>query len=199
MKKVLLLLANGFEFYEASVFIDVIGWNLVDGDKTTKLFTCGLTQEVKSSFDQKIIVDYLASQIDVKEFDALAIPGGFEEYGYYKDAYDNQFLRVIKEFDSHEKTIASVCVAALPIGKSGILKQRQATTYNKNPIRQDVLRSYGANVIDKPVVIDKNIITCWNPSTAIDVAFILLEKLTSKNNTNFIKKIMGFDNVKNQV
>lgn len=33
MKKVLLLLAKGFESFEASVFIDVIGWNLVDGDK----------------------------------------------------------------------------------------------------------------------------------------------------------------------
>ena len=34
MKKVLLLLADGFEIYEASVFIDVIGWNLVEGDNT---------------------------------------------------------------------------------------------------------------------------------------------------------------------
>jgi len=32
MKRVLLLLANGFETYEASVFIDVLGWNLVDGE-----------------------------------------------------------------------------------------------------------------------------------------------------------------------
>jgi len=30
MKKVLLLLADGFETYEASVFIDVIGWNQVN-------------------------------------------------------------------------------------------------------------------------------------------------------------------------
>jgi hypothetical protein len=42
MKRVLLLLADGFETFEASVFIDVIGWNLVDGDHSTELFTCGL-------------------------------------------------------------------------------------------------------------------------------------------------------------
>ena len=29
MKKVLLLLANGYETLEASVFIDVIGWNYI--------------------------------------------------------------------------------------------------------------------------------------------------------------------------
>ena len=32
MKKILLLLANGYETFEAAVFIDVIGWNLIDGD-----------------------------------------------------------------------------------------------------------------------------------------------------------------------
>ena len=42
MKKVLLLLANGFKTYEASVFIDVLGWNLVDGDGTTEVITCGI-------------------------------------------------------------------------------------------------------------------------------------------------------------
>lgn len=35
MKNILLLLAKGFETYEASVFIDVFGWNLTEGDRTT--------------------------------------------------------------------------------------------------------------------------------------------------------------------
>ena len=88
MKKVLLLLAEGFEFYEASVFIDVMGWNLIDGDGSTKLFTCALEKEIKSSFNQKMIVDFLVSEIEVKDFDALAIPGGFRKYEFYKDAYN---------------------------------------------------------------------------------------------------------------
>ena len=50
MKKVLLLLAEGFEVFEASVFIDVFGWNLVEGDNSTQLFTCGLRKEINSSF-----------------------------------------------------------------------------------------------------------------------------------------------------
>jgi 4-methyl-5(b-hydroxyethyl)-thiazole monophosphate biosynthesis len=58
IKKVLLLLAEGFEIYEASVFIDVIGWNLVDGDGTAELFTCGLRKEINSSFNQKFIADF---------------------------------------------------------------------------------------------------------------------------------------------
>jgi len=193
MKNVLLLLADGYETYEASVFIDVIGWNLIDGDKSTKLFSCGLKKEVSSSFNQKCIVDYLVDDINVDDYDALAIPGGFEEFEFYKDAYDEKFLNVIRNFQKQNKLIASICVAALSLGKSGILNGRFATTYNKETIQQDTLKNYGVNVKNEPVVIDGNVMTCWNPSTAIDVAFLLLERLTTKENTNYIKSIMGFD------
>jgi len=193
MKKVLLLLANGYETLEASVFIDVIGWNYVDGDKSTKLYTCGITKEVKTTFDQKTIVDYTVDEINVDDYVALAIPGGFSEYDFYKDGYSEKFLNIIREFDKREKIIASICVAALTIGKSGVLKGRNATTYNKKEgIRQKQLAEYGINVLNQPIVIDKNIITSWNPSTAMDVAFMLLEKLTNKDNAGYIKDIMGY-------
>ena len=113
MKKVLLLLADGFETFEASVFIDVIGWNLVEGDNSTELFTCGLKKEIKSSFNQRFIVDYLISDIDISSFDALAIPGGFEVYGFYNDAYDDKFLDLIRGFKANNKFIVSICVGAL--------------------------------------------------------------------------------------
>lgn len=193
MKKVLLLLANGYEASEASVFIDVIGWNYVDGDRSTKLYTCGLTREVNTTFDQRSIVDYTVDEVDIDDYEALAIPGGFEEYDFYRDGYSEKFLDIIREFDRRGKTIASICVAALPMGRSGVLKGRSATTYNKNEgIRQKKLTEYGVNVIDQPIVIDRNIITSYNPSTAFDVAFTLLEMLTSKENTVKIKELMGF-------
>jgi protein deglycase len=193
MKKVLLLLAKGFETYEASVFIDIIGWNLVDGDGSTKLYSCGFTKEVQSSFDQKFVVDYLIDDIKAGEFDALAIPGGFSEFNYYDEAYHEKFTSLICQFQEQQKIIASVCVAALSLGKSGILVNRRATTYNKKPERQQTLRSYGAHVLNTQVVVDDNIITSWNPSTAVEVAFTLLEMLTNKKNADYIKDIMGFD------
>ena len=192
MKRVLLLLADGFETFEASVFIDVIGWNLVDGDHSTELFTGGLRKEIISSFNQRFIVDYLIGEIDVDSFDALAVPGGFEEYNFYKDAYDERFLELIRTFKAKDKIIASICVAALPLGKSGILKDKKGTTY-KNPVRRDALKSFGVDVINQPIVFDDNIITSWNPSTAVDVALLLLELLTSTTNAEYIRSIMGFE------
>ena len=192
MKRVLLLLAKGFETLEASAFIDVIGWNLIEGDGTTQLFTCGLEREIKTSFDQQFTVDYLINEIDTNSFDALAIPGGFEKYGFYEHAFDERFLNLIRTFDAQGKNIASICVGALPIARSGVLVNRNATTYNRNPVRQDVLRSCQVNLVNEPLVIDGNIITSWNPSTALDVAFLLLERLTSPEQCISIKQLMGF-------
>lgn len=191
MKKVLLLLAEGFEVFEASVFIDVIGWNLVQGDCSTQLFTCGLRKEVKSSFDQKFIVDYLINDIEINDFDALAIPGGFEVYGYYNDSYNDSFLELIRKFKANDKIIASICVGALPLGKSGVLIGKKGTTYDSE-IRRDALKAFGVNVINQPIVIDDNIITSWNPYTAINVALLLLEMLTTKENADNVRKLMGF-------
>jgi 4-methyl-5(b-hydroxyethyl)-thiazole monophosphate biosynthesis len=193
MKKVLLLLADGFVTFEASVFIDVIGWNLVEGDHSTELFTCGLKRGVKSSFNQRLLVDYLPDEISIRDFDAIAIPGGFEVYGFYKDAYDERFLQIIREFNNENRIVASICTGALPIGKSGILLNRKGTTYNIKPVRQQTLVEYGVKVVNEPIVIDDNIITSWNPSTAMDVAFTLLEMLTSRDNADYIRKIMGFE------
>ncbi|NEZ73905.1 DJ-1/PfpI family protein [Clostridium botulinum] len=194
MKKVLLLLADGFEAIEASVFTDVIGWNKLEGDGTTELITVGIRENLKCTFNFTVIPEMHVNEVNIDEFDALAIPGGFEEAGFYEDAYSEDFLNIIREFDKAGKTIASVCVGALPIGKSGVLVDRNATTYNLgNGRRQNQLSEFGANVLrDKPVVVDKNIITSYNPSTAFHVAFKLLELLTSKENCVNVKRLMGF-------
>jgi 4-methyl-5(b-hydroxyethyl)-thiazole monophosphate biosynthesis len=193
MKKVLLLLADGFEIYEASAFIDVIGWNLLEGDKSTQLFTCALKKEIKSTFNQRFIVDFTIEEVNIEDYVALAIPGGFEDFGFYIDAYNPDFLDVIRKFENQQKTIASICTGALPVAESNILQNRNGTTYNLNPKRQNALRDKLVNVLNQPIVEDGNIITSWNPSTAMDVAFLLLEKLTSKENTNNVKRLMGFN------
>ncbi len=192
MKKVLLLLANGFEVYEASAFIDVIGWNHEEGDGTTRLYTCGITAEVTSTFGQRFVVDYLLSEVKADDYDALAIPGGFEPYGFYKDAYSEPFLSLIREFAAQNKSVASICVGALPVAKSGLLQGCKATTYNQGEKRQQALHEMGAEVQQVPIVQESNIITSWGPGTAIDVAFILLERLTSSENTKHVRKLMGF-------
>lgn len=191
--KTLLFLAKGFETMEFSVFVDVLGWARNDYGCDVQVETCGFNKEVMSAFNIPISVNKLIDYINVDEYDALAIPGGFEEYGFYEEAYDQKFLNLIREFNSKGKIIATVCVAALPLGKSGVLRNRKATTYHlRDGYRQKQLAKFSVDVVNEPIVIDKNIITSYCPETASKVAFKLLELLTSKEQMEIVKKAMGF-------
>jgi len=194
MKKVLVLLSNGFELYEAAAFIDVLGWAGVFGSEPVECVTAGVKVRLHCTFGFDVIPDTLASDLDLKSFDALAIPGGFEKAGFYQDAYSQDFLEVIRQFQSSGKPISSICVGALPVAKSGVLQGRDATTYHLlGGKRKEELASFGANVLDSPMVREKNITTSSSPSTAIQVAFDLLERITSKENADHILELMGFD------
>lgn len=192
--KILLFLATGFETMEASVFIDVFGWAKTEFEVDASVVTCGFQKQVISTFGVPVTVDTLIDEIHADDYDALAIPGGFEEYDFYRDAYHEKFLNLIWEFDEKGKWIASVCVGALPVAKSGVLQGRSATTYHlKNGYRQEQLRDFGVKVVNKPMVVDRNIITSYCPSTAVLVAFELLEKMTSSGQAKQVKKLMGYD------
>ena len=58
-----------------------------------------------------------------------------------------------------------------------MLQHKNGTTYSSY---QNELESYGVNISDQPIVVDHNIITSCGPSTATEVAFVLLEKVTNK-------------------
>ena len=192
-KTVLLFLAQGFEEYEASVFTDVIGWSRVFGTEPVDLITTGLRPEIKCTWNFIVRPELEFEEIKVLDFDALAIAGGFEEAGFYEDAFDERFLSLIREFDKEGKIIAAICVSALPVGKSGVLKGRKATTYDLlDGARRKQLTDLGADVQDESVVVDRNIITSTGPATSLDVAFALLEMLTNKENVDVVKKYMRF-------
>jgi 4-methyl-5(b-hydroxyethyl)-thiazole monophosphate biosynthesis len=192
-KRILVFLPKGFETMEFSVFIDVLGWARNDYGHNLLVDTCGFTDKVISTFNVPVIVDKTIAEINVDEYDALAIPGGFGEFGFYEEAYDERFLKLIREFNAKGKIIASICSSAMPLGKSGVLKNRKATTYHlKNGYWQYKLKEFGVNVVNEPIVVDGNIITSYCPETAPYVAFELLKILTSEEGMTVIKKAMGF-------
>ena len=191
-KKVLVFLAKAFETMEFSVFIDVLGWARNDYGHNLFVDTCGFTDKVISTFNVPVIVDKTIGEINVDEYDALAIPGGFGEFGFYEEAYDERFLKLIKEFNAKGKIIATVCSGALPLGKSGVLKNRKATTYHlKNGYWQKKLKEFGVNVVNEPIVVDGNIITSYCPETAPNVAFELLKSIDFRRRNGSCKKSYG--------
>lgn len=191
--KVLLFCAKGFETMEFSVFIDVLGWARNDFGCNIQVDTCGFQRQVSSTFGVPILVDKLVDEIDIADYDALAIPGGFEDHGFFEEAFAPRTAALIREFDAQQKIIATICVAALALGNSGILNGRRATTYHLGDgTRQRQLKEFGAQVINERIVTDDNIITSYCPETAAHVAFELLKRLAGEEKMAAVKAAMGY-------
>jgi 4-methyl-5(b-hydroxyethyl)-thiazole monophosphate biosynthesis len=194
MKRVLLLIPKGAEVFETAAFFDVIGWASLEGTEPIEVVTAGLQPEVVCTFGLRLVPDLSIDEVRAENFDALALPGGFEEYGFYEEACSKKVGDLIRAFDERQKPIASICVGALPLAHSGALAGRCATTYHLGGgHRRRQLADLGVEVVDEPIVRDGNIVTSTAPGTAVDVAFTLLETLTGKNNADHVRELMGFD------
>lgn len=203
--RVLLLALSGFEMLEFSAFADVLGWAKLEGGLDIEYDTAGYSREVRSAFDVPITVDRVLwhrgagvcapVSVCAEDYDALAIPGGFEEYGYYDEAFRQDTVGLIRAFHKAGKPIASICVGALVLGNSGILEGKKATTYGlSGGHRQKQLAEFGADVMAKErIVVDDNLITSCGPSTAVDVAFRLLEMLTDRESVERVRALMGYE------
>ncbi len=190
-KRVLLLLANGFEPLEAAGFTDVLGWANIDGDEPIELVSAGLRSPLRATFGFSVIPDALVADLDLDSFDAVAVPGGFAKAGFYDEALSEPFLAVIRHFEARSLPVASVCVASLALGAAGILNGRAATTYHQTGgKRRAQLESYGARFVDEAVVTDGNLISSTGPGTGVEVAFELLTRLTSVAVADHIRALM---------
>jgi 4-methyl-5(b-hydroxyethyl)-thiazole monophosphate biosynthesis len=105
MKKVMMLLANGVEPLEMSAFSDVLGWAGMVGDEAIELIDVGMQAQIKTTFGLQIQPNYLLKDVDLDDFDALAIPGGFEPSGFYDEALSEPFLEVIRHFTKAKKSL----------------------------------------------------------------------------------------------
>lgn len=189
-KRVLLLLANGFEAFEASVFTDIFGF-ANSGGFPVELKSAGNLQVLNCAYGFKVTPEYQIGDINIEDFDALAIPGGRRDAGFYDDAFSDSFQNIIKKFNNYNKYIAGICVASLPMAKAGVLEGKKATTYFGK--KQIELMKMGVDVIDERIVLDKNVITSSSPSTGIEVAFKLLEQLTSGECVKVTKEAFGMN------
>lgn len=195
MKNILVLISQGVEILEVSPFIDVFGWNMVVGKKDTLVTTCSFHDIINCTWNIKILpeINLKNTKLNLEIYDALVIPGGFGKAGFFNNMKTEEFQSIIQHFHNNNKIILGVCTGVISLGESGILKNKRATTYlldNDRYFKQ--LSNYGAIPVREEIVIDDNIITSSAPKNALETAFILLEKLTSKENMENVKYNMGF-------
>lgn len=191
-KNVLMLLAEGFELMETSCFTDILAWASFQENVDIKLTSSSTSGTVKSAFgDFTLTTDSTIDQLNLDNFDALAIPGGMEWAGFFENSLSDQFIEVVKHFILQNKPIAAVCVASTCIAKSGEFAGREATIYHSQTGKHKAkLEGVGVKFIDKPVVESGNVITSTGPGTAIEVALALLAKLTDARTVQSTRKMM---------
>ena len=64
-----------------------------------------MSHQLKCTWNFDVIPERQLENLNIDEFDALAIPGGFEEAGFYEDAFSESFQKVIQYFDAQNKQL----------------------------------------------------------------------------------------------
>jgi 4-methyl-5(b-hydroxyethyl)-thiazole monophosphate biosynthesis len=194
-KKVLLFAPQGFEDIELATFTDIIGWTRVLKEvKSVDLVITAFRRNVSSKHGLTIKAHKFLNEIKPGNYDALIIPGGFNDAGY-TEVYKPKVLDLINNVYKSGGIIATMCVGSLAAAKAGVLKGKKATTYSASRRHDNLklLEEYGAIPVKERIVVSGRIITNRGPDTAIEVAFKLLEMLNGKRDVGRVKKALMFD------
>jgi len=194
-KKVLLFAPQGFEDIELAAFTDIFGWTRVLKEvQSVDLVITAFKKNIRSKHELNIKAHELIKDINSDHYQALIIPGGFNDAGY-TEVYNQKVLDLIKKIYTNKGIITTMCVGSLAVAKTGILKGKKATTYSASKRHDNlkILKDCGAIPVKERIVVTDRIITNRGPDTALDVAFKLLEMLNGKKDMKRIKKAMMFE------
>lgn len=101
MKKVAVMLADGFEEIEALTVVDIIR----RANITCDMFSVS-SMEVKGAHDIVVKADKLISE-EVKEYDVIVLPGGMPGATNLRD--NEEIIALVKWFNDNKKIVAAIC------------------------------------------------------------------------------------------
>ncbi len=102
--------------------------------------------------------DMAINDVDVSNVDGIVIPGGYAPDKLRRIQKAND---LVKEADNQNKPIAMICHAGWVPISAKIVKGRKLTSVGA--IKDDLVNA-GANWVDEPVVIDKNLVSSRTPA-----------------------------------
>jgi protease I len=106
--------------------------------------------------------------VNINNFAALILIGGSGSKAYWKN---ESLHKIVSKFFDSKKVIAAICSSPITLAKAGILQNKKATCYSEDKME---LINAGIDYQDKNVVIDGNIVTADNSSSALQFAEAVL-------------------------
>ena len=180
MKKVALLLADGFEELEAVGTyamlsrggLDVDIYALSDKDTTGRF---GLTCSKLHSF----------SALNASYYDALVLPGG---PGYELLEKNEHVQKILEQFMDSGRVVAAICASPTILGRAGYLQGKKYTCFTS--MNDD----FGGAFTGEYVAVDGNIITGQSAAATVDFGLAIIEKLLGKEKADQVKKSIDYKN-----
>jgi len=146
-------------------------WKLEDAGiqvtvASTRAGTC------RGMLGMKVEPDTTVDNVNVNDYDAVVVSGGT---GAKEFLWNNQkVLDIVKEANSQNKVLASICLSGVVLAKAGVLKGKRATVFPTGET-QRLLEWNGAKYVKDHVVIDGKILTADGPDAADEFADKIIE------------------------
>ncbi len=172
-----IFLANGYEEVEALATADV----LRRGGVEIALVSMQESREAKGSHGICVLADSTFKEGAYEDADVLILPGGMP--GTKTLDGHKGLAEVIKSQFNKGKLVAAICAAPSVLGHLGILKGRKATCF---PGFEKELG--GAEFVDRPAVIDGNVVTGKSMGTAVDFGLAVYAKLCGEDKASELEK-----------
>ncbi|NME77674.1 type 1 glutamine amidotransferase domain-containing protein [Rhodococcus sp. 105337] len=106
----------------------------------------------------KYPVDRAVADANVSDFDALLLPGGTTNPDHLRQ--DPDAVAFVRDFVQSDKPVGVICHGPWTLVEAGVVDGRTLTSYPS--VRTDI-RNAGGTVVDKEVVIDRNLVSSRNP------------------------------------
>jgi len=187
MKKVAVLLANGFEEIEALTVVDVlrrakITCDMVSINNENVLGTHNIEVKADKILDDKI-----------EDYDMIVLPGGLP--GADNLAKNEKVIDILKKFNNDKtKYIGAICASpALVLPKAEIEENRYITSYPDDEYEKILEK---ANYVDELVVVDNNLITSRGPATTMLFAYKLVDILGGDSKS--LKELMLWNKLEDE-
>lgn len=169
-KKVLVLLAEGFEEMEVVIPADLCKRAGID------VLIAGVgALDVSGAHGISLIADRRLNDVGGK-YDAVIVPGGMP--GAANIAGSSEAVELIKEYFASGRLVCAICAApAVVLNAAGILSGKKAVCF------PGFEKEFGSDVkfVQERVVVDGNIITAKGPGAAAEFAEAIISALAGKD------------------
>ena len=181
MKKVSVILADGFEEIEALTVVDLLRRAQIYVD------TVSISDDymVSGSHGISVQTEDLFEEVDFADFDMIVLPGGMP--GTANLGNHSGVRKAVRDFAECGKYVAAICAAPTVLSNLGLLKGKRVTCY---PAMEKEIQ--GGVLMRTPVVADGNIITGQAAGAAIDFALKLIEVLAGKEKARNIAEAIVY-------